>query len=210
MPTILTHAISAVALGSGFPRRSGTAWILLAGALCAALPDVDVIGFRFGVRYGDLLGHRGLTHSLAFAAVLAAFLVAVLFRAAARGWSRKALWLYFFVATASHGILDALTDGGLGVAFFSPFSNARYFFPVHPIQASPIGIEAFMSDGGLAVLSSEALWTWVPSVLLVGALFARRSRSPDHLTTIPKSPPAISAATSTRIAGSARPPGDAR
>ena len=31
------------------------------------LPDLDVIGFFFGVRYDDMLGHRGITHSLAFA-----------------------------------------------------------------------------------------------------------------------------------------------
>ena len=37
--------------------------------------------------------------------------------------------LYLFLSTASHGVLDALTDGGLGVAFFSPFDQTRYFFP---------------------------------------------------------------------------------
>ena len=30
--------------------------------------------------------------------------------------------------------------GGLGVAFFSPFSNARYFLPWRPIRVAP-GIE---------------------------------------------------------------------
>jgi inner membrane protein len=69
VPTVLTHAVSGIALGSTFRRSAARVWF--AGALCAALPDVDVIGFRFGIRYGDLLGHRGLTHSLAFAAVLA-------------------------------------------------------------------------------------------------------------------------------------------
>ncbi len=49
------------------------------------------------------------------------------------------VWLFLFVATISHGILDALTDGGLGVAFFAPFVNTRYFFPWTPIKVSPIG-----------------------------------------------------------------------
>jgi len=31
------------------------------------LPDIDVIGFSFGIQYGDMFGHRGLTHSLCFA-----------------------------------------------------------------------------------------------------------------------------------------------
>ncbi|MBK8609138.1 MAG: hypothetical protein IPL84_04125 [Chitinophagaceae bacterium] len=35
----------------------------------------------------------------------------------------------FLLAAASHAILDAMTTGGLGVAF-SPFDNTRYFFPL--------------------------------------------------------------------------------
>ncbi len=174
MPTVLTHAVSGIALGSTFQRSLGAARVWLAGALCAALPDVDVIGFRFGIQYGDLLGHRGVTHSLAFAAVLAALMVAVVFPDGAPGSSRRALWLYLFVATASHGCLDALTDGGLGVAFFSPFSNARYLFPVRPIRVSPIGLRAFVSGVGLAVLASEIRWVWVPSAVMMGVAFVSR------------------------------------
>jgi len=76
------------------------------------------------------------------------------------------LWTYLFLATASHGLLDAMTDGGLGVAFFSPFNNDRYFLPWRPIRVSPIGISRFFSDRGLEVLASELLWIWLPSVLL--------------------------------------------
>jgi len=38
------------------------------------------------------------------------------------------LFAYLFLATASHGVLDAMTNGGLGVAFFSPFDNRRSRF----------------------------------------------------------------------------------
>jgi len=169
VPTVLTHAVSGIALEGAFRRPFGTARVWLAGAVCAALPDVDVIGFRFGIQYGDLLGHRGLTHSLSFAAVLAGLVVAIVFPEGAPGWHRRALWLYLFVATASHGCLDALTDGGLGVAFFSPFSNARYFFPVRPIRVSPIGLQAFMSGDELTILASEARWVWLPSALLMAS-----------------------------------------
>jgi inner membrane protein len=171
----LTHALSGAAVGAGFRRPLGLARIWIAGAICAALPDLDVLGFRIGIHYGDVLGHRGLTHSLTFAAVLAALVVSVVFPRGAPGWDRRVLWLYLFVATASHGFLDALTDGGRGVAFFSPFSNVRYFFPVQPVQVSPIGIRSFMSAEGLAVLSSEVRWIWLPSVLLLGSAFAGRT-----------------------------------
>jgi hypothetical protein len=26
--------------------------------VCSTLPDIDVVGFRFGIRYGDFCGHR--------------------------------------------------------------------------------------------------------------------------------------------------------
>ena len=46
--------------------------LIVLAIVCAALPDLDVAGFAFGVRYADLLGHRGLSHSLPFAALVAA------------------------------------------------------------------------------------------------------------------------------------------
>jgi inner membrane protein len=82
--------------------------------------------------------------------------------------------LCIFVATASHGVLDAFTDGGLGVAFFAPFDGTRYFFPVRPIRVSPIGVARFFSRTGMEVLSSEMIWVWIPSGVL--ALFARALR----------------------------------
>ena len=73
------------------------------------------------------------------------------------------LFLYFFFCTASHGVLDAMTNGGLGVAFFSPFDTTRYFFPVRPVLVSPIGVSEFFSAYGVRILASEAIWIWLPS-----------------------------------------------
>jgi inner membrane protein len=70
---------------------------------------------------------------------------------------------------ASHGLLDALTNGGLGVALLAPLDNSRYFFPVTPIQVSPIGIRSFLRDGGFSVLASEVPWVWLPSLVLAAA-----------------------------------------
>ncbi len=144
-------------------------------AVCAVVPDVDVVGFAFGLRYGDMLGHRGLTHSLAFALLLALLVVWFAFhevRRLSRGW-----WMlvaYFFVVTASHGVLDALTNGGLGVAFFAPFSATRYFFPWRPVEVSPIGIAPFISQRGLEVIMSEIVWLWLPAIALVVCAWSYR------------------------------------
>ena len=114
-----------------------------------------MIGFSFGVHYGDFWGHRGFTHSFFFAVALAAVML-LMFPQGTLGIGRASLWLYFFAATSSHGLLDAMTDGGLG-AFFSPFENSRFFFPFTPICVAPIGITRFFSARGLEVLRSELL-----------------------------------------------------
>jgi membrane-bound metal-dependent hydrolase YbcI (DUF457 family) len=60
------------------PPRVVSATLVLLSAACSVIPDLDVIGFKFDIRYGDMLGHRGLTHSIFFAAVLAASLALLL------------------------------------------------------------------------------------------------------------------------------------
>lgn len=136
--------------------------VVLLGVVCSIVPDVDVIGFRYGIQYGDVWGHHGLTHSLFFAGLLSVALVGLCYRRQPRG-VKAGVFCYFFLCTASHGMLDAMTDGGLGVAFFSPFDTSRYFFGVRPVVVSPIGVGAFFSNDALAVLASEAQWIWLPT-----------------------------------------------
>ena len=165
MASEFSHAFVALAMGKAF-RSETLGWRELAlGALCSVLPDLDVIGFSLGIQYGDLWGHRGFTHSIVFAALFAGILVAVLYRSNSVE-VMTGLFIYFFLCTASHGVLDAITDGGLGVAFFSPFDTTRYFFPVRPVLVSPIGISEFFSSYGVRVLANEAVWIGLPSLAL--------------------------------------------
>jgi inner membrane protein len=178
MPTIMTHAAVGLGLGRVFTSRRlpPLFWVL-----CAALPmlpDADVLAFRLGIPYRSPFGHRGFTHSLCFA--LAVSLVA------AAGTFRRFsvrlpdLWGFFFVVAVSHCVLDAMTNGGLGVASFWPWDDRRMFLPWRPIEVSPIGLGVF-GERGRSVLLSEFLWVWLPTAALVGAvelyrrIIARRS-----------------------------------
>ena len=67
----------------------------------------------------------------------------------------------------SHGILDGLTNGGEGVAFFAPFDNSRYFFPFTPIEVSPLNLGAFFGERGLQVILNELIWILIPVTVLV-------------------------------------------
>ncbi len=174
MPTVLSHPAVPLAIGLGLGRRAVPSRLLVAGVVASVLPDSDVVGFRLGIRYGDERGHRGFSHSLAFAALVALAGAAFHRRLGARF---LAAFAFLFLATASHGLLDAFTNGGLGVAFLWPFSTARWFAPVRAIQVAPFGLARLLSPRGAAVLVSELLWVWIPCALLAVALacIARRA-----------------------------------
>jgi inner membrane protein len=175
MASAFTHAFVAVALGTVYATRRMPWQFWTLSVICAILPDADVIGFAWGVRYGALWGHRGLSHSLCFALFLSLGVVSLVWRDVAVGsWQWCTLVLYFFVVTASHGVLDAITDGGRGIAFFAPFDTTRYFFPWRPVRVSPISIKAFFSPWGLQVLGTELVFIWLPVTLLCAAIHVYR------------------------------------
>ena len=174
MATPISHAVAALSIGSCFYRTAVPKRVWIAAALCSAVPDLDAIGFRFGVQYGDFWGHRGFTHSLVFAALLAGA-VTLGFRRTA-GITRVSLFIYMFAATASHGLLDATTNGGLGVAFFSPFDNDRFFLPWRPIRVSPIAVSRFFGFRAVGIVETEMLWIWLPAAIFALAVLTLRSK----------------------------------
>ncbi len=174
MATVFSHPAVAIALLPWFHGLRGNRPILVVGAVLTVLPDIDVIGLRLGIPYGDMLGHRGLTHSVLFALVISAVATRIMSRRATN--NSYPMWTYFFLCLMSHGLLDALTNGGLGAAFFAPFDNHRYFFPSQPIEVSPLNIARFFQGQGIPVLRNELQWVWLPSlsIFLLGLLRFRR------------------------------------
>ncbi len=172
MATLFTHAFTAYSFNKLAPDFNGQRRCLWYSMLFSALPDADVLGFAFGIAYGDLLGHRGLTHSLLFALVFAALMVLVLFYGKRyRMRDRLIAFMLLFFSIASHGALDAMTNGGLGIAFFSPFDETRYFFDFRPLEVSPIGIRRFLSARGASIMLNEMFYVWLPLLMLLGVKF---------------------------------------
>ena len=178
MPTIITHSVvagtSAYSFSSG--KESLKFWIL--SIACSTLPDADVIGYRWlYIPPYHFLGHRGFFHSPFFAALLSILIIFIFYRKEVifsnRWWKYV---LYFFILTASHGLLDTLTNGGHGIALLSPFTNSRYFFPWTPLEVSPLSIKGFLSQRGLVVLISELIWIWVPCFLIIVFLKIKRRK----------------------------------
>jgi len=175
MASAPTHVVATSAIAAFF-HRPRVAWHLwFFGALLAVAPDLDVIMFRFGVKYADLLGHRGLTHSLLAAAVVSFVVVLLFYRDGTGPLDWNQVWLFLFLCMASHGVLDALTKGGLGVAFFAPFSDKRYFFPERPLAVSPLSIKEFLTSRGVAILLNEMKWVWAPTIGIAATVLTYRS-----------------------------------
>jgi inner membrane protein len=179
MASALSHAAVALAAGTCFPRDELPRRAILLGVILAVLPDIDAVGYWLGVSTNALLGHRGLTHSLPFAATVGTVAALVFSRGQIPTRDRRLLVLFFVLVIALHGMLDGFTNGGPGIAFFSPLSNARSFFPFRPIEVSPIGFGVF-NERGLRILLSEMRWVLLPSAALMAAVtLLRRSGRRD-------------------------------
>ena len=171
MTTIFTHAMLPLAASAGLGRARIAPRLAMLGAMLAAAPDLDVIGFRFGIGYGSEWGHRGFTHSLVFAALVPA-LIALLWRPA----RSMSAYLFLVACLASHALMDMLTDGGQGVMLLWPFDKARLFLDWQPIRVSPIGAR-FFTERGLETVRSELLTVWLPAfVLVVMGIVRRRAK----------------------------------
>ena len=131
MMDTVTHALIGTAIAEvGFRNKLGRRAIL-AGAIFASLPDLDIILSISSDPIAMLKYHRAATHSI-FLAVLAAPLLGW------AGWklSKKTgtvlLWILLALLTLlSHDLLDLCTTWGTEILY--PFSSKRYALDALPI-----------------------------------------------------------------------------
>jgi inner membrane protein len=164
------HVAVGLAAGRAFTKdRTVARKAAIAFSVISLWPDVDALGFLFGVDYGDQLGHRGATHSLLVALLVGLGCYAFAVR---RGLPAARTWLFGTVVAASHGLLDTMTyGGGLGCALLWPFSDTRFWAPVRFIPVAPIGLH-ILSARGLRVMAAEVV---IFAPFWIYALWPRRA-----------------------------------
>lgn len=170
MSTIYTHAVVGLSLGRLVTARrlSFLFWIL--AGLLPVLPDLDVLS---PYPYRHQLGHRGFTHSLAVALVIGGAAAGMTFRRLRMNF--WALATFFFAITALHGVLDAFTNGGEGIAFFWPATIRRYG-PWGPLPVPDVGFE-FPNPRTSRAVRAELWMVWLPLAVVVGSVsLGRRLR----------------------------------
>lgn len=181
MATTYTHAVVGLGLAQLYRpgRRRWLYWSL--AAILAVFPDIDAFS---SATYGAILGHRGWTHSLLFSLWLALLVASLTFRPLqASFW---ALGGVFFLALASHSLLDAITWGGMEIPFFWPLTDRRYG-NWGPIPVSDLAFE-IPDPRKSRSLRSELVWIWLPTAVFVSLLVFWRtvrrrrqaSRTPDR------------------------------
>lgn len=161
MPTSVSHALAAGAIGAILAPATTTRRYWIVGVACAVAVDLDAIGRPFG--YPDIAfvgGHRALTHSLPFAVALGAVATVAFFRGPAWDGHRWRVAAYLMLATATHGLLDLLTTRGQGVGLLMPFNWIRYEAAWRPVR-------------GL-----NELWiVWLPLMAIIGVARGLLSRT---------------------------------
>lgn len=171
MASAFSHIAVPIAIRMAAGKKAVPWRLLLFSFFASIAPDLDSIAFKFGIPYESQWGHRGFTHSIFFA-VIFAIIPAMYYRFFRT--SRLAVYLTSFFSMISHGILDACTTGGLGVAFLWPYNSERYFFPWKVIEVSPISVRRFFSEKGISVLSSELYYVWMPCLVFGAIVFLVR------------------------------------
>lgn len=177
----LTHSLCGAALSRtrlGRMHRLAPVSLLVG----ANLPDVDIVSRLFG-QQSYVLHHRGFTHSV-LGALLLALLLGGLMRLlernrvdAPRRW--RAYLLPALIGVATHPLLDLLNNYGLRP--WLPFSDARYFGDLVFI----IDPWLWLLFGGVALLAGRRSPTMDVACGVVGvattAIVWWNHRSPEHL-----------------------------
>ena len=139
---LITQGILGAAVGQvGFQRTLGRK-ALVYGAIIGMLPDADVLVRLSSDMYAEMLHHRGITHSLFFAPLIAPIM----------GWfcnnfykqqllpSWIGLW---FWALITHPLLDVFTV--YGTQLLAPFSDHRFSLCAVPIVDPAYSVPLLLS-----------------------------------------------------------------
>ena len=130
----ITHTLTGLALANAGLNRK-TRYATLALVIGSNLPDLDVV-WSLGGGATYLKYHRGITHSIFGAAVLAALLAAVIYYLGKRASPPKkgppldARWLGWIclIALEGHVLMDF--SNSYGVRLFMPFSSRWYAWDI--------------------------------------------------------------------------------
>jgi|JI8StandDraft_1071087.scaffolds.fasta_scaffold49333_3 inner membrane protein len=164
MALFITHGFFASLLSFLWRDKKTKFTVFILIFVASILPDID---FIFDERGSGMFTHRGITHSIFFAGLTGAVFSAFFLSVVKSFGQTLLLMLLFFLASLSHGAIDALTDATYGVCFFCPFDEERYMSPItlfssYTSGVSPKGFRKGLNSAWGSIFP-EILWVWIPS-----------------------------------------------
>ncbi len=127
---LVTQGILGAAVGqAGFQHKLGRKAVLW-GAIYGMVPDLDVLVKFSGNPFAEQLYHRGFTHSLFFAPLIAPIAAVVMRKSYKTGDYWSWLWLIFW-ALITHPLLDVFTH--YGTQLLNPLSTYRFSLAAIPV-----------------------------------------------------------------------------
>jgi inner membrane protein len=169
---LLGAAVGEATLGQRVGRKA-LGW----GALAGTIPDLDILAYPFLTTVQELHFHRGPTHALLFAPLVAPLLGWLVWRlyrmrgspaaeAGWRGWTALFFWGLF-----THPLLDTLTV--YGTQLFRPFSDLPAAVPalfiIDPLYTIPLLVAVV---GGVIVRDARRRWRLAVAGLALSTLYA--------------------------------------
>ncbi len=123
----LTHIALGACIGEAFFEKGFGKKAMIWGALAQSIPDIDFLAATWLSPVDNLLAHRGFTHSLLFAVLVAPFFALIAEKVHRPHNISFRKWLYFFaIEVFLHLFLDAFNNYGVG--WFEPFAHQRISF----------------------------------------------------------------------------------
>jgi len=156
---VLGAAVANAAVGKKAGNRA-----VLWGAIGGTIPDLDVF-FKYTHSYVESLAlHRGFSHSILFALMLAPLLgwvIAKLYKYK-RGSAKQWVWA-MFLALVTHPLLDAFTTWG--TSLWWPFTEQRAaissIFVLDPVYTVPFLLCLVVSMFYRKKTTTRAVWNWI-------------------------------------------------
>jgi inner membrane protein len=168
-------------------RPRASAGTMLAFAALAVLPDADVVVVACGFPDEGACGHRGASHSLLVAVTigLVSALVARRF-----GWPVVRTAVAATLAVASHGVLDAIGEGGRGIPLLWPLSDERFMSPWRVLPDAPRGLKMLSRHGLIDLAIEFVVFFPLTAFALWPARGALRERRPAEAVATANAAPA--------------------
>jgi membrane-bound metal-dependent hydrolase YbcI (DUF457 family) len=156
-------------------------WLMVG---CANLPDADVLIGAFTDPITATQQHRGLSHSVLFAPILA-LLPTAIFYGLSKVKDFKVLWITSLVGIYLHILFDLITS--YGTQILQPFSDHRYsldlMFIIDPWFTVPLGILLLMSKIKKEPIYDKLGFAYmVGYLLLLGVTHAMNATNLQHFT----------------------------